>query len=129
MGADGRSATQGGAQAIASGMRVFADYGPATSAMQHAADEIGVSQSYVFRLFGIKHRPSWPSWTSWRTMFSAPSTNRGGLADVPLQAMVDAFRGLDRRALVVLLQSLGVNPTAGSRAAVASLHAQRTRSP
>jgi AcrR family transcriptional regulator len=35
-------------------MRVFADHGLTTSAMQQVADEIGVSQPYVFRLFGSK---------------------------------------------------------------------------
>ncbi|MBS2964402.1 helix-turn-helix transcriptional regulator [Actinocrinis puniceicyclus] len=42
------------AQAVASAMRVFADQGLTTSAVQQIADEIGVSQPYVFRLFGSK---------------------------------------------------------------------------
>jgi AcrR family transcriptional regulator len=42
------------AQAIAAGMRIFADQGLTTSAVQQVADEIGVSQPYVFRLFGSK---------------------------------------------------------------------------
>jgi AcrR family transcriptional regulator len=48
------TATHRRAQAIASGMRAFADHGLTTSAMQQVADEIGVSQPYVFRLFGSK---------------------------------------------------------------------------
>lgn len=35
-------------------MRAFADHGLSTSAIQRVADEIGVSQPYVFRLFGSK---------------------------------------------------------------------------
>lgn len=35
-------------------MRVFADHGLTTAAVQRIADEIGVSQPYVFRLFGSK---------------------------------------------------------------------------
>jgi AcrR family transcriptional regulator len=35
-------------------MRLFADYGLTTSAVQQVADEIGVSQPYIFRLFGSK---------------------------------------------------------------------------
>lgn len=52
----GRStAEQRRAQAIASGIRVFADHGLTTAAIQQVADDIGVSQPYVFRLFGSKH--------------------------------------------------------------------------
>ncbi|MEV0643865.1 TetR/AcrR family transcriptional regulator [Phytomonospora sp. NPDC050363] len=40
--------------AVAVGMRVFADQGLTTGAIQRVAEEIGVSQSYVFRLFGSK---------------------------------------------------------------------------
>jgi AcrR family transcriptional regulator len=40
--------------AITAGMRAFADLGLTTAAMQRVADEIGVSQPYVFRLFGSK---------------------------------------------------------------------------
>jgi AcrR family transcriptional regulator len=35
-------------------MRGFADHGLTTAAVQQVADEIGVSQPYVFRLFGSK---------------------------------------------------------------------------
>lgn len=41
-------------QAIAVGMQVIADRGLTTAAMQQVADRIGVSQPYVFRLFGSK---------------------------------------------------------------------------
>jgi AcrR family transcriptional regulator len=54
MGAERGTAAERRAQAIASGMRVFADRGLTTSAMQQVADEIGISQPYVFRLFGSK---------------------------------------------------------------------------
>lgn len=54
MGAERSTATVRRTQAIASGIRVFADRGLTTSAMQQVADEIGVSQPYVFRLFGSK---------------------------------------------------------------------------
>ena len=54
VGARRSTATQRRAQAVAAGLRVFADHGPTTGAVQLIADEIGVSQSYVFRLFGSK---------------------------------------------------------------------------
>jgi len=54
MGAARSTAARRRADAIAAGMRVFADNGPTTTAMQRVADEIGVSQPYVFRLFGNK---------------------------------------------------------------------------
>lgn len=54
MGAGRSTATQRRAQAVAAGLRVFAEQGLTTSAMQRVADEIGVSQAYVFRLFGSK---------------------------------------------------------------------------
>ena len=40
--------------AVDIGMRVFADHGLTTAAMQKVADAMGVSQPYVFRLFGSK---------------------------------------------------------------------------
>ncbi|TMR16589.1 TetR family transcriptional regulator [Nonomuraea turkmeniaca] len=49
------TAEQRRAEAIAAGMRVFADHGLTTSSIQQVANEIGVSQPYVFRLFGSKH--------------------------------------------------------------------------
>ncbi len=49
------TAVQRRAEAVAAGMRVFADFGLTNAAVQRIADEIGVSQPYVFRLFGSKH--------------------------------------------------------------------------
>ncbi|MEO3876453.1 TetR/AcrR family transcriptional regulator [Nonomuraea sp. B12E4] len=49
------TANQRRAEAIMAGMRVFADHGLMTASIQQVADEIGVSQPYVFRLFGSKH--------------------------------------------------------------------------
>ncbi|SDJ05276.1 TetR/AcrR family transcriptional regulator [Nonomuraea jiangxiensis] len=49
------TADQRRAEAIAAGMRVFADHGLTTASIQQVADAIGVSQPYVFRLFGSKH--------------------------------------------------------------------------
>ncbi|MGC5029733.1 TetR/AcrR family transcriptional regulator [Micromonospora sp. DT229] len=40
--------------AVDFGMRVFADNGLTTASMQKVADQMGVSQPYVFRLFGSK---------------------------------------------------------------------------
>ncbi|MER7001026.1 TetR/AcrR family transcriptional regulator [Streptomyces sp. NPDC000410] len=48
------TAAQRRVEAIEAGMRVFADHGLTTTAVQRIADEIGVSQPYVFRLFGSK---------------------------------------------------------------------------
>lgn len=42
------------AAAVAAAMRVFVSHGVTTSAIQQVADEIGVSQPYLFRLFGSK---------------------------------------------------------------------------
>lgn len=54
MAAERSTASQRRAHAVAAGMRIFADHGLTTAAMQRVADEIGVSQPYVFRLFGSK---------------------------------------------------------------------------
>ncbi len=54
MAAERSTASQRRAHAVAAGMRIFADHGLTTTAMQRVADEIGVSQPYVFRLFGSK---------------------------------------------------------------------------
>jgi len=54
MGTGRSTALQRRAEAIEAGMRVFADLGLTTAAVQRVADEIGVSQPYVFRLFGSK---------------------------------------------------------------------------
>jgi AcrR family transcriptional regulator len=42
------------ADAVASAMRIFAERGLTTGAIQQVADDIGVTQPYVFRLFGSK---------------------------------------------------------------------------
>ncbi|HYN97223.1 MAG TPA: TetR/AcrR family transcriptional regulator [Pilimelia sp.] len=42
------------ADAVDIGMRVFADHGLTTASVQKVADAMGVSQPYVFRLFGSK---------------------------------------------------------------------------
>lgn len=54
MKAERSTATHRRAEAIAAGMAAFADHGPTTSAIERVAAEIGVSQPYVFRLFGSK---------------------------------------------------------------------------
>ncbi|GLZ81061.1 hypothetical protein Afil01_58680 [Actinorhabdospora filicis] len=48
------TATHRRADAIEAGLRVLADLGPTTAAVQQVAAEIGVSPPYVFRLFGGK---------------------------------------------------------------------------
>jgi AcrR family transcriptional regulator len=48
------TAPQRRADAVAAAMRIVADDGLTTAALQRVADEIGVSQPYVFRLFGSK---------------------------------------------------------------------------
>ncbi len=42
------------ADAVAIAMRVIADHGATTASVQKVADEMGVSQPYVFRLFGSR---------------------------------------------------------------------------
>lgn len=48
------TAEQRRAQAVAAGLEAFADHGLTTAAIQRVAQRIGVSQPYVFRLFGSK---------------------------------------------------------------------------
>jgi AcrR family transcriptional regulator len=48
------TASQRRAQAIEAGFRAFADHGLTTTAIHQVAAEMGVSQPYVFRLFGSK---------------------------------------------------------------------------
>ena len=106
MGAGRCTATQRRAQAIVSGMRVFADHGLTTSAMQQVADEIGVSQPYVFRLFGSK-----------QSFFLARVDElEGYVREVFPQAAATCPSDP--------LQAPGVDLTGGSRAAVDSLRAE-----
>lgn len=165
------------AQAVAAGMRVFAEHGLTTAAVQRVADEIGVSQPYVFRLFGSKQALFLACLDElaarvreiFRRAAAADPANpmeamgagfRAAIADgdvsgLWLQACAAARRdaavaarcrsvmsavlaeaerltgaGVDelaafagRGALVMLLQPLGVDLSAGSRAAVDSLRA------
>jgi AcrR family transcriptional regulator len=48
------SADQRRAQAVAAGLNAFGELGITTAAVQAIADAIGVSQPYVFRLFGSR---------------------------------------------------------------------------
>ncbi|MGP4100069.1 TetR/AcrR family transcriptional regulator [Nonomuraea sp. KM90] len=172
------TANQRRAEAIAAGMRVFADHGLTTSSIQQVADEIGVSQPYVFRLFGSKQAlflacldelerqvrevfrqaaatsPDDPL-PAMRTGFRRMLTD-GVITGLWLQACATARRdetvaarcravisgvlaeaarltdagtdGLARNladgALVVMLQALGVDLTAGSRAAIDTLRVE-----
>ncbi|MFB4314409.1 TetR/AcrR family transcriptional regulator [Actinomadura sp. 21ATH] len=54
MGAVRSTAAERRGQAVGAGMRVFADHGLTMAAVQQVANDIGVSQPYVFRLFGSK---------------------------------------------------------------------------
>ncbi|MEV6597996.1 TetR/AcrR family transcriptional regulator [Actinoplanes sp. NPDC051346] len=54
MGTERGTAAKRRADAVAAGMGVFAHQGLTTAAIQQIADEVGVSQPYVFRLFGSK---------------------------------------------------------------------------
>ena len=52
---DGRgTAPQRRTQAVGAAVKAIADLGLTTSAVQRVAEDIGVSQTYVFRLFGSK---------------------------------------------------------------------------
>lgn len=50
------SADERRAQAVAAGLHAFAEFGITTAAVQAIADVIGVSQPYVFRLFGSRQK-------------------------------------------------------------------------
>ncbi|RKN45281.1 TetR/AcrR family transcriptional regulator [Micromonospora endolithica] len=54
MGTQRSTAPQRRVDAVDIGMRVFADHGLTTASVQKVADQMGVSQPYVFRLFGSK---------------------------------------------------------------------------
>jgi AcrR family transcriptional regulator len=48
------TAPQRRADAVSIAMRVIADHGATTASVQKVADEMGISQPYVFRLFGSR---------------------------------------------------------------------------
>lgn len=54
MAANRSTAPRRRADAVTIAMRVIADHGATTASVQKVADEMGVSQSYVFRLFGSR---------------------------------------------------------------------------
>ncbi|SDU14876.1 DNA-binding transcriptional regulator, AcrR family [Jiangella alkaliphila] len=89
------TAAQRRAEAVAVAMRVVADDGLTTAALQRVADEIGVSQPYVFRLFGSKQGLLLACidevGSRVRTEFRAAAAGRPG---DPMTAMGAAFREL-----------------------------------
>lgn len=95
MGPARSTAEQRRAEAVASGMGVFADQGLLTSAVQQVADEIGVSQPYVFRLFGSKQALFLACLDELeervRQVFRQAAAAR---PDDPLEAMGEGFRDL-----------------------------------
>lgn len=168
------SAAERRAQAVAEGLSAFADRGMTTAAVQQVASRIGVSQPYVFRLFGSKQAfflacvdelPALITEMFLRTAQGAeePMEEMGaGFRDLVSDGVISGFwlqacaaaradeviarrcrdvisralqvaqdrTGADaerlaaffgRGALVMMLQTLGVDLSAGSQAAVASL--------
>ncbi|SDT72378.1 regulatory protein, tetR family [Jiangella sp. DSM 45060] len=89
------TASQRRADAVAVAMRVIADDGLTTGALQRVADEIGVSQPYVFRLFGSKQGLLLACVDEVeervRTAFRAAAADRPG---DPMTAMGAGFREL-----------------------------------
>lgn len=89
------TATRRRADAVAVAMRVIADDGLTTAALQRVADEIGVSQPYVFRLFGSKQGLLLACidevGARVRTAFRAAAAERPG---DPMTAMGAGFREL-----------------------------------
>ncbi|WTX00883.1 TetR/AcrR family transcriptional regulator (plasmid) [Streptomycetaceae bacterium NBC_01309] len=89
------TAAQRRAEAIEAGMRVFADHGLTTTAVQRISDEIGVSQPYVFRLFGSKRAFFLACMDEMEARIRA--TFRASVAaapDEPFEAMGSGFRQL-----------------------------------
>jgi AcrR family transcriptional regulator len=83
------------ADAIASGMRMFADHGLTMTAIQRVADEIGVSQPYVFRLFGSKQAFFLACLDELEDRVREVFRQAAAASpDDPLPAMGDGFRGL-----------------------------------
>ncbi|EEP70575.1 conserved hypothetical protein [Micromonospora sp. ATCC 39149] len=82
-------------QAVAIGMGAFADHGLTTAAVQHVADRLGLSQPYVFRLFGSQQAFFLACLDELEERFRAVIRRAAAAApDVPLPAMRAEFRDL-----------------------------------
>ncbi|MFJ8745393.1 TetR/AcrR family transcriptional regulator [Embleya sp. NPDC127516] len=89
------TAAQRRVEAIEAGMRVFADNGLTTTAVQRIADEIGVSQPYVFRLFGSKRAFFLACMDEMEARVLAVFRQTAAAApDEPFEVMGARFRGL-----------------------------------
>ncbi|MGO2931804.1 TetR/AcrR family transcriptional regulator [Microbacterium sp.] len=168
------SAAERRVQAVAIGLGAFADHGVTTVAIQHVAAQMGVSQPYVFRLFGSKKAFFLACVDELAPRITEMLLSTGAGVEEPLEEMGAGFRALvsdgvisgfwlqacaaaraddeiaskcrdviarslravqasagvdadvlagffGRGALVMMLQTLGVDLSEGSRAAVASL--------
>lgn len=83
------------AQAVAVGVKAIADLGVTTSAVQRVAEKIGVSQPYVFRLFGSKQALLLACLDEMEDRVRAVFRDAAGLdPDEPLEAMGAGFRSL-----------------------------------
>lgn len=82
------------AQTVAAGMRVFADHGLTTSAVQRIADEAGLSQPYVFRLFGSKHALFLACLDELEIRVRQVFSDAAAVPGDPLPAMGEGFRDL-----------------------------------
>ncbi len=175
------SAAQRRAQAVAEGLGAFADHGLTTAAIQRVATRIGVSQPYVFRLFGSKQAFFLACIDELPDRISEMFVRRAQGVEEPLEEMGAGFRELvsdgvisgfwlqacaaarsddliasrcrdvissalrsaqentgadadrlaaffGRGALVMMLQTLGVDLSQGSQAAVRSLVEQKVDS-
>ncbi|MGW9630946.1 TetR/AcrR family transcriptional regulator [Agromyces sp. NPDC055520] len=162
------------AQAVAAGLSAFADLGMTTAAIRQVADRMGVSEPYVFRLFGSKQTFFLACIDGLPALITEMFVRAAADADEPMEAMGASFRELvsdgvisgfwlqacaaartdeviaarcrdviastlratrdgtgadtqalatfmGRGALVMMLQTLGVDLSGGSQAAIASL--------
>jgi len=92
-------------------MRAFADHGLTTAAIQRVADDIGVSQPYVFRLFGSKQAFFLACVDELETRIREVFVRAAATApDDPMRAMGDGFRDLvaDGVATGLWLQAIAV---------------------
>ncbi|MFB7252491.1 TetR/AcrR family transcriptional regulator [Microbacterium sp. NPDC056234] len=89
------TAPQRRSQAVRAGVRAIADLGLTTSAVQRVAEDIGVSQTYVFRLFGSKQALMLACLDEMEARMRAAFRDAAEAdPDEPLEAMGAGFRSL-----------------------------------
>lgn len=94
MGSARGNATDRRIQAVAEGLSAFADHGVTTTAIQQVADRMGVSQPYVFRLFGSKRAFFLACIDSLPALTTEMLVRNAAGAEDPMEAVGTGFREL-----------------------------------